>query len=357
MKIAVVGAGIFGVTIALALDAVGQEVYLYDKQSTILNAASRVNQNRLHMGYHYPRSIETMRNCLRGLRSFTAVYGDSIFNDVKQIYCIAKAHSKTDRDTYLSVLDAEGLPYVVREDLKHVKYENIDLAIEVPEKMFNFFILKGICLEKLAESKVNLCLNVNFTCDMIKNFDQVVVTTYCDNNDFCVKSRKYQFELVEKLLISIPGEFSNFGTVVLDGGYCCIDPLPDLSGLFLMGHVDYAIHSRNVGSCYFLPTMHNDVVGYAKLLNKGVIPASSLYNITKAPIMIEGGRKFFNYSHNEVTHIGSMFTYRVVLPEAESTDNRPSLIERVDEKVVTVLGGKIPTVVETAKKLVEEVIR
>ena len=351
MKIAVVGAGIFGVTIALALDAVGQEVYLYDKQDTILNAASRVNQYRLHMGYHYPRSLETMRNCLRGLRSFTAVYGDAVFNEVEQIYCIAKGSSKTTRENYLKVLESEGLGYKIRDDLKHVKYESIDLAIEVPEKMFNFFILKGICMEKLRESKVSLVLKTNFTCDMIKMFDQVVVTTYCNNNEFCVIPRPYQFELVEKLVLTMPESFISIGTVILDGGYCCIDPFPDLSGLFLMGHVDYAIHGRYIGT-FAYPTPP-----YEKVLNKGIIPTCELRSITNALVMIEAGREFFNYSYNEVNHIGSMFTYRVVLPEAESTDNRPSVVERVSEKVVTVLGGKIPTVVDTARRLVEEVVR
>ena len=63
MKIAVVGAGIFGVTIALKLDKF-HDVTLYESSRDIMTAASRTNQLRLHRGYHYPRSPETVDACL-----------------------------------------------------------------------------------------------------------------------------------------------------------------------------------------------------------------------------------------------------------------------------------------------------
>ena len=50
MKIAVVGAGIFGVTIALKLDKV-HDVTLYESSRDIMTAASRTNQLRLHRGF------------------------------------------------------------------------------------------------------------------------------------------------------------------------------------------------------------------------------------------------------------------------------------------------------------------
>ena len=352
MKIAVVGAGIFGVTIALGLDAVGHEVVLFDEQKDILTSTSRANQYRLHMGYHYPRSLSTMKSCLEGLKSFEEAYKGAIFDDVEQIYCVAKSGSKTDPEAYLNILDSQGLEYKVRNDLKHIKYDNISLAIEVPEKMFSYFTLKGICLEKLARSRVQLRLNTKFMLEMVRDFDQAIVATYTNNNDFCDNPRQYQFKLVEKLILHIPDIQANLGTVIIDGNFCCLDPFPNMSGLFLMGHVEHAIHSRNVGTCPSMPTMPQDVFGYYKLLNKGIISAGELYGKTKAPFIIGAGRQFFNYSNP--IHVGSMFTYRVVLPDTDETDERLSIVERVSDKVITVLGGKIPTAVSTAQEVVEK---
>ena len=48
MKIAIIGAGFFGSTIALKLSK-KHAVHLFEKEKDILNGASRVNQFRFHI--------------------------------------------------------------------------------------------------------------------------------------------------------------------------------------------------------------------------------------------------------------------------------------------------------------------
>ena len=62
MKIAVVGAGIFGVTAAYTL-AKNHSVDLFEKNNDIMMESSDVNQCRIHRGYHYPRSPDTVKKC------------------------------------------------------------------------------------------------------------------------------------------------------------------------------------------------------------------------------------------------------------------------------------------------------
>ena len=69
MKIAVVGAGIFGVTAAYTL-AKNHSVDLFEKNNDIMMESSDVNQCRVHRGYHYPRSPDTVKNVLIANRSF-----------------------------------------------------------------------------------------------------------------------------------------------------------------------------------------------------------------------------------------------------------------------------------------------
>ena len=55
MRIAIIGAGFFGTACAIRLSK-KHNVHLFEKKNTILCGASRANQQRFHLGYHYPRS-------------------------------------------------------------------------------------------------------------------------------------------------------------------------------------------------------------------------------------------------------------------------------------------------------------
>ena len=57
-KICIVGAGLFGCTIALVLSKAGYFVDLYEKNPDIMSETSLKNQQRFHLGYHYPRSVK-----------------------------------------------------------------------------------------------------------------------------------------------------------------------------------------------------------------------------------------------------------------------------------------------------------
>ena len=104
MKIAVVGAGIFGVTIALKLDEY-YDVTLFESSRDILTAASRANQLRLHRGYHYPRSPDTVKTLLESIEFFTNEYKHSIVDSYDHFYCIAKEKSMTSPEQYLKFCD------------------------------------------------------------------------------------------------------------------------------------------------------------------------------------------------------------------------------------------------------------
>ena len=71
MKVAIIGAGIFGCTCAIRLGQNNITTTLYEEKEDIMMAASRVNQYRLHRGYHYPRSDKTVEQVKKGSTSFT----------------------------------------------------------------------------------------------------------------------------------------------------------------------------------------------------------------------------------------------------------------------------------------------
>src|SRR5262244_367970 len=59
VDLAVIGAGFFGVRLALLLGRLGLRVALLERSPNICSRSSYVNQARIHNGYHYPRSYST----------------------------------------------------------------------------------------------------------------------------------------------------------------------------------------------------------------------------------------------------------------------------------------------------------
>ena len=52
-------------------------------------------------------------------------------------------------------------------------------------------------------------------------------------------------------------------------------------------------------------------------------------------------------------HIGSMYTIRTVLPDVDSTDERPTLVSRINEKIINVFSGKLGNCVEVSEKVIK----
>ena len=60
-KICIVGAGLFGTTLALVLSRNKNiKIDIYEKNSDIMDETSLKNQQRFHLGYHYPRTKKTV---------------------------------------------------------------------------------------------------------------------------------------------------------------------------------------------------------------------------------------------------------------------------------------------------------
>ena len=64
---------------------------------------------------------------------------------------------------------------------------------------------------------------------------------------------------------------------------------------------------------------------------------------------IKSSLKFFPEIKN-AEYIGSMFTIRAVPPRAEDTDERPTLVTKINEKIISIFSGKITTCVEAANQ-------
>ncbi len=344
-NVSVVGGGIFGCTTAWKLAKEGYNVTLYEKNDDIISQASNINQYRLHKGYHYPRSIDTAQSSIDGENTFLQEYGEAIVNgDVEHYYCIAKDDSLVTSSEYKKFLDKINLPYEEKK-LDFLHKNVVSLVVSVDELLFNPDKLRNICWRKLKKHNVDVVLNDDYDVWSFNN-DYIVNSTYANLNKILPidKQKDYQFELCEKPVLKLPEQYKNKSVVIMDGPFMCIDPLGD-SGLHVMGNVVHAIHSTNVGK---FPEYDSK---FDELLNKGIVKNPSITNIDK---FIESAKMFFK-DIEKSEHIGSMFTFRTVLPNRDKDDARPTSVEKQTDNILNVFSGKIGTCVNAATEVLNEI--
>ena len=227
MKIAIVGGGIFGITTAFTL---GEEydVELFEKNNDLLKAASGSNQYRVHRGYHYPRSMETVLEIMKSENSFQKIFSQATVNHYEHYYCIAKKNSLTSVTQFVDFCTKNGLE-IKESVLDCVQKDSIDLCVRVKESVYDPKKLKKLSLDKLKERNVKVHLNTEVTDKIFEEFDKVVICTYANLNVLLDKfpelQQEYQFELCEKPVVKLPSSFQNKSVVIMDGPFMCIDPL------------------------------------------------------------------------------------------------------------------------------------
>ena len=154
------------------------------------------------------------------------------------------------------------------------------------------------------------------------------------------KQRDYQFEVAEKIFLELPLEFKDKSIVIMDGPFMSIDPV-GTKNYFIVGDVVNTVHSRNIGK---FPKID---AKFIPLLDKGLIKNPPFTNLN---LFLKSGSRFFP-KLNEAKYIGSSFCIKTVLPEVDSTDARPTLVEMIDKKIITIFSGKISTCMHAANQL------
>lgn len=244
-----------------------------------------------------------------------------------------------------------GLNYIERYP-SFIRKESVDTCILAEELLFDPTILIREIKDRISGLPIQMEFRTEAKEEHLSEFDYSVIATYTHNNcflnDYPQRTRKYQFELCEKPVARLPPEYQGKGVVVMDGPFMCFDPLGE-TGYHVMGHVVHAIHQTNIG---MEPAPLEDG-RFGRLLNNGIIKQPE---ITNFPKFIEAASEFFN-NIEQAEQIGSMFTYRTVLPFMDDTDERPTIVERVSDNRILLFSGKIPTCVNAANQVVELIER
>ncbi len=219
-KIAVAGAGIYGATAAIRLAEQGHQVHLFDPLG-VLRAASAINQYRVHSGYHYPRSTETISEIAEARAEFTQVFADAIVRNSLHYYAIPKEHSLTSPDLSVSIMSKNGLPLKTCRP-EWMSFDFNEKCYEVEENIYDPDVLRGLVEARLEAQGMRLQQR-EFTSEMRPEYDFVVWATYgLGPSRGFFKTAKYQ--VAEKMLIELPPQLRGVALVVVDGPFTAFDP-------------------------------------------------------------------------------------------------------------------------------------
>lgn len=341
MKIAIIGAGFFGTTIAIKLSK-NHTVHLFEKQKDILNQASKINQFRFHLGYHYPRSKKTLIEIKSSYKMFIDFFSNDVFENTKNYYAVSDKKSQISFKKYIDIIKKFKLYYKISK----IKFPRVSNLILTKEKILNYFKFKKILKNKLRKSKVKIYYRTELKKKDLNNYDKIIICTYSSNNQILknlgvLKNlNKNRYELIEKILIKLPKKYQKMSYVVVDGKFVCLDPYLG-TNYHLLSDVRY---SKIEVIKKTLPLFKSNKKKY---LDNNIHKNLNISNFKK---FISHGSKYLPFL-KDAKYIGSYFVVRTLKKNVEKTDERTGEIQIIDQKFISVLSGKWNTCVHVANKI------
>lgn len=336
-KVAVAGAGIYGATAAIRLAEHGYEVHLFDPLG-VMRAASAINQYRVHAGYHYPRSPETIRETLEARAEFIEAFEPAIVRNSRHYYAIPKKKSRTSPDLYESVMREHGL--VLKPcRLEWMNFDFIERCYEVQEHIYDPEVLRELVERRIRSAGIRFYEKA-FTPEMRPDFDFVVWATYGMGPSRRV-FKIAKFQVAEKMLIELPAALRGIALVVVDGPFTAFDPYGS-SSRSLFGSAKNTNHWTTTDPDEPVPEP------YANILNDREfkpVPFTRFEAMRKDCCDSVPGAK-------DAIYIGSRFTIRVVEDHPES-DRRILYVKEGAPGEFHIFSGKVVSAVKAARLVCE----
>ena len=352
-KIAIIGGGLFGITIYLKLQKKGYQCSLFEKKKSILKGASSNNLNRVHLGYHYPRDFETARQSLKGYKNFKKFYSSSIVDKFKNYYFIANS-SKVNIKNYLKFCKLNNLNFK-KVNLNKFFLENKCLqgGIKVKEPVYDWEEIKKNINDKLKEFKRNkIFLNQKILKILYNNkkyilkkkkksykFDIVIDSSYEGSNKLLKDINKQKKFIFQKVIVFefTSKNFDKMGLALMDGNYFSFLPKGN-TNKHILYHVEYSVLKKTISNYY-------PQKWYKKNLSDKLIN-----NIRKK--IIKDINKYFPNLNLKFTN--QYFVSARVFPiNLEKTDKRVSKVIKIKKGYYKILSAKVDHCVDIANQMLQ----
>lgn len=358
----IIGAGLYGLYAALFCAKKGEKVLVFEHDPESFSRASYINQARVHMGYHYPRSYTTAKKSADYYDRFIEDFNFCIQNSFDKIYAISKHFSWTNAAQFKKFCnDTDILCKPINVD-EFFKEEFCEGAYLSEECAYDAQILKRHFLKELeqypnaqihydthitkAEKTEDLYL-LTTNHNNVYSSGFVLNTTYASINQvltiFGEQPLDIKYELCEVILCKVSDNLKNVGITMMDGPFFSLMPFGQ-TGYHSLTAVNYTPHKT---SHSLLPTFDcqlrsNEYCSSSKLGNCNNCIAKPK---TSWPFMSALAKKYLN-ENITIEYVESLYSIKPILHASEVDDSRPTVIKEFSAKpkLVSVLSGKINTV-------------
>ena len=345
----VIGGGFYGCCLAIHLRRRFDRVMLVDEAAGLLTRASRVNQARLHNGYHYPRSFLTAARSRSNLDVFRRAFPMGVVDDFRHLYAIARSDSKVGFRHFERFATAIGasLGPASAADRRLFAPRLIEAVYEVVEPAFDVGALRRFLATQLVETGVVIRMNTRVdTLGAVRDGVSIGLAdgtalragwvfncTYAALNRVVPEPAHLRPRLVHQLteiaLIAPPPALRQIAITVMDGPFFSAMPVPS-EGLHSLTHVRYTPH-----------------MSWPEASTPECDPNSVMHEVPPSRFawMMRDARRYVPALEDAV-HVRSLFDIKTLVDGTQGDDARPILYHRdsIAPRLISILGSKLDNI-------------
>jgi len=335
-NILILGGGWYGCFIAKLLEKHNINYLLLEKNDNLFSESSSKNQNRLHLGFHYPRSEDTINECIKGYKLFHKHFGEIIIDNELNYYFIHN-NSKISMKEYINTYNKYNLSYEMAHIPIELNKDNFQGVIKVNEKIINHIHAKEYFLKHIPVGKIEynydiskLFVDDNHIKYNNKSYDYLIDCTYGQSNISrnILTDHILIYEACISLIYERKNKNINYSITVMDGLFYSLYPYPNIN------NQDY----YTLTDVEFTPIIKSNDIN--KIRNIELTSDKIILVIQNMENKIS--RDYPNFS-NDFTYVDYFISYKCKYDT--DNDNRSIIFDRKN-RIFAFVGGKITGIFE-----------
>lgn len=370
----IIGAGLYGMYAAMFCADRGQHVLVLEYDRAPFQRATYINQARVHMGYHYPRSLTTAVKSAGYFKRFVNDFGFCIHDKFQQIYATSDRFSWTNAEQFQEFCKAAEIRCEEVAVSKYFKPGMCDGAYLTEEYTYDAKILQTHYEKKLHENKnvevifgaridriikESDCFRIEleagdcYEAPFVLNASYASVNQVIDKVEGEVQKEMFdiKYELCEIILCKPSKALEDIGITVMDGPFFSIMPF-GRTGFHSLTSVTFTPHvtsyeRKPAFSCQakYPETQTHGRQEFCTQRQLGNCNGCDYRPDTAWPYMSHLANKYMKPDY-AYSYVESLFSMKPILKSSEVDDSRPTAIRVMSVKpaFVSVLSGKINTV-------------
>lgn len=369
----IIGAGLYGLYSALECGKNNEKILVIECDDEPFKRATYINQARVHMGYHYPRSYSTAIKSAKYFEKFCEDYDFTLLTEFDQVYAISNDFSWTSGKQFQKFCQMANIKCDSVEETKYFKDGLCDGSFLTREYTYDAQILKKhfineikkysnieiLCSKEIkAINKVNDLYEIEISKEEKYLTDYILNSTYASVNQILNKMGfepfKIKYEICEIILCKVSKNLENTGITVMDGPFFSIMPFGK-TGYHSLTSVTFTPHITSYDTLPTFPCQKKCKKGFCNPEKLGNCNDCIAKPKSAWPYMSNLAKKYLKDEY-EFEYVESLYSMKPILKASEIDDSRPTVIKVFSKNptFVSVLSGKINTVYDLKEVLKNE---